>query len=100
MNAVTTIEAATRDDILLLLPGIDPDSEEYAARARLRGQRNAMSALIATTESDTARGLAWLVVEYATVHLYAAADLERLCEIGRFCHRLSLTAMQAQDIDL
>jgi hypothetical protein len=96
MNAVTPIERP--DDIRTFLPGCD--GEEYELRVLLRGQRNAMTRLIATTESDTARCLAWIVVEYVTANLFAPADLEWLRELRRFCHRLSLTAMQAEDIDL
>ena len=98
MNAISPIQRV--DDIVLLAPGCAAGSEEYGLRARLRGQRNAMTALITRTQSDTARALAWLVVEYASAHLYATASLDRLREIGRFCHRLSLTALQAEDVDL
>ena len=99
MTLISAIAAGPVDDIVLFAPSCETGTEEYLLRARLRGQRNAMSALIVRTQSETARGLAWLVVEYATQHLYAAASLDRLREIGRFCHRLSLTAMQAEDID-
>lgn len=58
-----------------------------------------MSALLARTDSDTARSLAWIVTEYVTAHLYAETTVERLEEIGRFCHRLSLCALQAEDVD-
>jgi hypothetical protein len=58
-----------------------------------------MTALRDRTLSDTARCLAWLVNEYASAHIYAATNLERLREVGRFCHRLSLTAIQADEID-
>ena len=98
MNAHSTIERV--DDILTLATACLPDSDEYQLRARLRGQRNAMTALGTRSQSDTARCLAWLVVEYAGAHVYSAASLDRLSEIGRFCHRLSLTAMQAEDVDL
>jgi len=95
MNAVTSIEPA--DDLATLLPGCA--GEERELREKLRAQRNAMSALVATTESDTARQLAWLVVEYVTANLYAPVDLDSLRELRRFCHRLGLVAMQAEDID-
>jgi hypothetical protein len=100
MNAHATIPAEPVDDILTLAPDCQPDGEEYQLRARLRGQRNAMSAMICRTPSDTARALAWLVVEYASAHVYAATSLDRLREIGRFCHRLCLTALQAEDVDI
>ena len=36
---------------------------------------------------------------YATAYVYAGADTETLSEIARFCNRLILTAMQAEQID-
>jgi hypothetical protein len=98
MSEMALIEVAdAADDIRTFLPGIK--ALEYDLRAKLRGQRNAMTALIATTESDTARCLAWLVVEYVSATLYAPVGLARLSELRRFCHRLALTAMQAEEID-
>jgi hypothetical protein len=85
------------DDIEIILPGCE--GEEYDARAKLRSYRNAAQAMIANTGSDTARQLAWLVVEYATPNLYAPAPLGWLTELNRFAHRLMLTAIQVEDID-
>lgn len=96
MNAQTTIEAS--DDILTFLPGCH--GEEFELRSKLKAQRNAMSRMIVTTDSATARSLAWLVVEYVTAAIYAPVDLDTLRELRRFCHRLGLVAMQAEDIDL
>lgn len=95
MNAFTTIKAA--DDIRTFIPGID--EAEYELRAKLRTMRNCASALIAKTDSDTARALAWTCSEFATAYVYAGADNDTLSEVGRFCHRLMLTAMQAENID-
>ena len=95
MNAFTAIKAA--DDIRTFLPGID--EAEYELRAKLRTMRNCASALIAKTDSDTARALAWTCSEYATAYIYAGTDNDTLSEVGRFCNRLMLTALQAETID-
>ena len=95
MNAFTTIQPA--DPIRTFMPGID--DAEYEARAKLQTMRNCAAALIAKTDSDTARALAWTCSEYATAYLYAGVDHDTLSEVGRFCNRLMLTAMQAETID-
>jgi|JI6StandDraft_1071083.scaffolds.fasta_scaffold02959_6 hypothetical protein len=95
MNARAAIKAS--DDIRTFLPGIG--EAEYDLRAKLRTMRNCASALIANTDSDTARALAWTCSGYATAYVYAGADTETLSEIARFCNRLILTAMQAEQID-
>ena len=94
MSAPATVE---RDDIAIMMGELPP--EEHELRTKLRGQRNAMSRMIATTKSDTARCLAWMVCEYVTAEIYSPASLERLRELRRFCHRLCLTALQAEEID-
>ena len=95
MNAFTTIDKS--DDILTFLPGISAD--EYDLRAKLRTMRNCSSALIANTDSDTARALAWTCSYYATAYVYSGANNDTLTEVGRFCNRLIVTAMQAELID-
>ena len=95
MNAFTAIKAA--DDIRTFMPGID--ETEYELRAKLRTMRNCAAALIAKTDSDTALALAWMCSEYATTYVYAGADNDTLSEVGRFCNRLMLTAMQAESLD-
>ena len=45
------------DDIRIFLPGIG--DVEHSLRANLRTFRNCASAMIARTDSDTARGIAW-----------------------------------------
>ena len=95
MNAVTAITKA--DAIHTFLPGIG--DEEYQLRAKLQTMRNCAAALIAKTDSDAARALAWTCSEYATAYLYAGVDHDTLSEVGRFCNRLMLTAMQAETID-
>lgn len=94
MNAPATIERAS--EILIFLPSCC--GEEFELRHKLRARRNAASALIASTQSETARCLAWLTVETATEWLYRPADLPTLQEIGRFAHRCLLTAIQAEQL--
>ena len=96
MNAPARIEPM--DDIRTFLPGIPAD--EYDRRVKLRSYRNAATAMVHNTDSDTARALAWIAIEYVTFNLYAPADPDQLDDLGRFCKRLMLTAMQAEDIDL
>jgi hypothetical protein len=73
-------------------------AEEYERRAKLRSYRNAASALIAKTQSDTARYLAWEVIEWVTPNLYAPAPLEWLDRLNLLAKRLMLTAMQAEEM--
>ena len=95
MNAHTTIKP---DEIYTFLGAIMDD--EYERRAKLRSYRNAASAMIGTTECDTARHLAWTVIEYASANLYAPASIEWLDKLNLLCKRLMLTAMQAEEMDL
>ncbi|MBU2340027.1 MAG: hypothetical protein KKE77_02140 [Alphaproteobacteria bacterium] len=95
MNALTAIKP---DDITTFLGSIP--AEEYERRAKLRSYRNAASGMIASTESGTARQLAWLVVEYATPNLYAEAPAEWLDKLNLLSKRLMLTAMQVEEMDL
>ena len=85
------------DDIQTFLPGIP--AEEYERRVKLRGYRNIATDLIGKTDCGTARGLAWIVIEYAAASLYAPAPLEWLDQINKFARRLLLTAMQAEEMD-
>lgn len=96
MNAPTSV-TAERDDIRTFLPTIG--EEEYARRAKLRSLRNAATAMVNNTDSSTARGLAWFAIEYATEALYAPDASEALEDLNKFCTRLMLTAMQAEQID-
>lgn len=94
MSAPATID---RDDIRLFLPGIG--EEEYAARAKLRSLRNAATGLISSTDSDTARALAWHTIEYATGALFAPGAAASLADLNKLCQRFMLTAMLAEQID-
>jgi hypothetical protein len=94
MNALSSIKRA--DDLATFLPGCD--GEERELREKLRGFRNAASALIGATESANARSLAWMIVEVATNWLYAPADERALREINRFANRLLTTAVQAESL--
>jgi hypothetical protein len=95
MSAVAHAEC---DEILTFLPGIG--EEEYAKRAKLRSIRNAAAAMIAATDSGTARHLAWIASDTVTQALYAPGATDALDELIQFCTRLMLTAMQAEKIDL
>lgn len=85
------------DDIRIFLPGIG--NVEHSLRANLRTFRNCASAMIARTDSDTARGIAWECCNYANAFIYAGASEATLRDIGQFCNRLMITAMQAERID-
>lgn len=95
MNALIVIRKA--DDIQTFLPGIG--EEEYQLRAKVGSMRNCAAAMIARTQSDTARALAWICSDYAVSYVYAGATHAELHEIGSFCNRLLITAMQAEAID-
>ena len=94
MNAITAIVA---DDITTFLPGCH--GEELELRRKLRSHRNIASAMIARTESPTARQLSWLVVEYATELMFLPCDLSLLADVGKFCTRLMVTAMHAERLE-
>ena len=94
MNAQTTI--AKPDEIYTFLGQIDP--AEYERRDKLRKFRNAASAMVASTQCDTARMLAWQVIEWATPNLFSPAPIEWLDELNRLSKRLMLTAMQAEQM--
>ena len=91
-----TIDLA-RDEIRLFLPGIS--DEEHERRAKLRGFRNAATAMIASTDCDNARALAWMVNDYATEALFCPAAAEALDDLNQLCRRLMLTAIQAEQMN-
>jgi hypothetical protein len=95
MNAFTAIQKS--DAIRIFRSGIS--DAEYALRAKLQTMRNCASAMIAKTDSDTARALAWMCSEYVTAYIYASAHNDTLEQVAHFCHRLMVTAMQAEAID-
>ena len=95
MNAFTAINSA--DAIYTFMPGID--EAEHKLRAKLQTMRNCAAAMIAKTESDTARALAWLCSDYATAHVYAGGTHAELTEIARLCNQLLITAMHAEAVD-
>ena len=94
MNAQTTIEKP--DEICTFLGEVSP--QEYERRTLLRKYRNAASAMVASTRCDTARMLAWQVIEWATPNLYSPAPIEWLDELNKLSKRLMLTAMQAEQM--
>lgn len=95
MNASKSIEQD--GDLLTFLPGIH--GEEYALRSKMKSLRNSAQAMIRRTTSDTARHLAWEVVERVTVWIYEPASLIELGDLNRLFTRLMLTAIQAENID-
>jgi hypothetical protein len=84
------------DSITIFLPAIGAD--EYKLRARLNELQRIAAALIGKTECETARWLAQFCSEYATAFIYASVEQDVLTDIGRFCHRLLVAAMQAEAI--
>lgn len=89
------VEGSTRDEIPIFLGKIPP--EEYERRAKLRSHRNAASALVAHTKSDTARALAWTVIDWASPWLYQPGlSLEWLDQLNKLSNRLMITAFQAE----
>lgn len=98
MSAMAPIVGDDRaDDITIFLPGCC--GEEYETRDKLRRLRNVAAALIARTESDTARQLGWMASDYCTAWLYAPAPVEHLKDVRRLCHRFLLCAMQAETLN-
>lgn len=89
---------ARLDEFEILMPGLAPIEREK--RALLRGYRNAATAMINTTDSDNARALAWMAIEYASGAMYAVGAAEALDDLNRLCKRLMLTAMLAEELDL
>ncbi len=86
------------DDIRIFLPGIS--DEEHALRAKMRSFRNVASCMIRSTASDTARQLAWIASDYATLWVYSHAHQSELKDLNLFLRRLLVTAMQAENIDM
>lgn len=89
--------AERADDLHIFLPGIS--EQEYQARARIRSLRNVAAAMIAKTDSDTARQLAWIASDCGTGWLYQPASEAGLADLHRFMNRLLLTAIQAENIE-
>src|SRR5690348_7565120 len=89
---------AKLDEFEIFMPGLSPSEREK--RAKLRSLRNTATALVNSTDSDNARALGWMVVEYATGSLYAPGAADALDEINQLCARLIKVAVQAEQIDL
>jgi len=94
MNAPETFPL---DEIRIFLGPIP--SDEYERRHKLRSYRNTATAMIAVTQSDTARALAWHVIDWASANLYAPAPLEWLDHLNLFASRLLKTAQTAEELD-
>ena len=85
------------DNISIFLPTIGPDEKKL--RARLSELQRVAAVLIGRTDCETARWLARFCSEYATAFIYASVDQDMLTDIGRFCHRLMIVAMQAEALN-
>lgn len=94
MNAPVNIRL---DDIRTLMGPISDD--EYERRAKLRSFRNVATAMISTTQSDTARILAWQAIEWISPTLYAPAPIDWLDKVNHLVGRLLKTAITAEDLD-
>lgn len=93
------MSAEPAPDAIRVFLGALPD-EEHERRAKLSSYRNAAAAFVARTESDTARLLAWEVVNWATPFVYApGVPLDWLDRLNQLSKRLMLTAMQAEEMD-
>jgi hypothetical protein len=90
-------EMISLDEIRTFLGPIPP--EEYERRHKLRSYRNTATAMIGATHSDTARALAWHVIEWASPNLYAPAPLEWLDLLNLLASRLLKTAQTAEELD-
>ena len=85
------------DEITTFLGEIPP--EEFERRAKLRSFRNAATAMIASTDCDNARALAWMANDYATEALFCPAAAEALDDLNQLCRRLMLVALQAEQMN-
>ena len=92
-----TAAITPQDEIRTFLGPIPP--EEYERRHKLRSYRNTATAMIGATHSDTARALAWHVIDWASPNLYAPAPLEWLDLLNLLASRLLKTAQTAEDLD-
>lgn len=87
---------STQDDIYVLMGHIP--REEYEKRAKLRSYRNAATAMLTKTHSDTARKLAWEAIEWVSPNLYEPAPLEWLDKVTLLVSRLLKTAITAEEL--
>lgn len=97
MNAPVTIRLDPLDEIRTLMGPISDD--ECERRAKLRAYRNVATAMISTTQSDTARVLAWQAIEWISPNLYAPAPIDFLDALNQLVSRLLRTALTAEDLD-
>lgn len=94
MNAPIKIKLSPVEVFMGPLP-----DEERELREKLRSYREAASAMIATTQSDTARILAWQAIEWLSPWLYAPAPMPWLEKLSRLVSRLLRTAITAEDLE-
>ena len=93
------MNAPLKLDTLATLLGPIPD-EERERRAKLMAYRNAASAMIAQTRSDTARSLAFLACDWIAPFLFdRAAPVAFLDRLTVLVSRLLKTAITAEELD-
>lgn len=93
MNAPASI------DPLHTILGPLPDGE-HERRAKLMAYRNAASAMIAQTESGTARALAFMACDWIAPFLFdRAVPVEFLDRLTVLVSRLLKTAISAEEIE-
>lgn len=75
-------------------------AEEHERRSKLMAYRNAASAMIAQTQSDTARSLAFLACDWIAPFLFdRAVPVAFLDRLTVLVSRLLKTAITAEEID-
>lgn len=94
MNAPVSIKLSPVEVFMGPLP-----DDERELREKLRSYREAASAMISTTQSDTARLLAWQAIEWISPWLYAPAPIEWLSKLQHLVSRLLRTAITAEDLE-
>lgn len=78
----------------------DIPSDEHERRAKLMAYRNASQGMIAQTQSDSARALAWMASDWIAPFLFdRAVPVEFLDRITVLVSRLLKTAISAEEID-
>jgi hypothetical protein len=94
MKALTTMKLSPVEVFMGPLP-----DDEREVREKLRSYREAATAMIAKTQSDTARILAWQAIEWISPNLYAPAPVEFLEQLRQLVSRLLRTAITAEEAE-
>lgn len=95
MNAPATIPVDTIRTFLGPIP-----EAEHARRAKLESYRNVAMAMVASAKNETARTLAWQVIDWAADWVYRpGVPAEWLDQLNKLASRLLRTAIQAEEMD-